>query len=69
MNDNYMHVIDERQIEMKKEAKQKKNTCKRNHFGKLGPPLTSCWHMESNCFNVGCALCFQYVLPNISKYG
>jgi hypothetical protein len=24
MNDNYMHVIDERQIEMKKEAKQKK---------------------------------------------
>jgi hypothetical protein len=35
-------VIDERQLEMKKGAKRK-ITCKRNHFGKLGPPLTLCW--------------------------
>jgi hypothetical protein len=33
-----MCVIDERELEMKKD--EAKNTCKRNHFGKLGSPLT-----------------------------
>jgi hypothetical protein len=53
-------------IRNEKRAKQK-ITCKRNHFRKLGPPLTPCRRMESNCFNVGCPLHFQYVLSNISK--
>jgi hypothetical protein len=56
-----MCVIDERELEMKKRVKQK-ITCKRNHFRKLGPPMTPCWRMESNCFNVGCPLHFQYLL-------
>jgi hypothetical protein len=39
MDDNKMCVIDERQLEMKKWAKQK-ITCRQNHFRKLVPPLT-----------------------------
>jgi hypothetical protein len=68
MNDNKMRVIDERQLEMKKWAKQK-ITCRQNHFRKLGPPLTPCLRMESNCFNVDCPLRFHYILSNMSKYG
>jgi hypothetical protein len=44
-------------------------TCRRNQFGKLGPPLTPCWRMESNCFNIGCPLRFQHFLSNMTKYG
>jgi hypothetical protein len=63
-----MHVIDEQQLEMKKGVKRKV-TCRLNHFGKLGPPWTLCWRMESNGFNVGYPLHFKYILSNMLKYG
>jgi hypothetical protein len=61
-------VIDERQLEKKKGAKQK-ITFRHNHFGMFGTPLTPCRRNESNCFNVDCSLHFQYILSNMSKYG